>query len=843
MSLRKVFYLISVVLVYSSLTIAQDISTVDRVGWWKFNDTTNIVAPVPGYGLPLQLVGTHQVAQGVNSTDYAVKIGVGSHYKMRHQIPANGGGNKVNEYSLQIDFKIEALGIWHCFFQTTILNNNDGDCFINPSGNIGTQATGYSGYAVKVNEWYRMIISVKNSTHYNFYMDGQLLKTGNIQAIDDRFSLDSLLLMFADEDGEDSDIIVSEIGIWDRALSALEVSNLGGFGHQVAGPQTLQLILVPYLQMPTQTSVWVCWHDTLSSITNVEYGTTQSLGQTTSGTNELVASTYRWHSVKLTGLVPNTEYFYRAVSGTGASNIYSFKTLPDSNYTGKLRFLLLSDTHSGDTTMAVKVIKQAKLTMQQLYGNDIQNQINLVIHSGDLVVSGSDIVQWTDQYFAPMSPISPNIPFMTITGNHEGEHQNYYKYMHYDEVSPIPATNEKFWAMKVANTVFIGLNSCAVSSLGTLQKTWLDNYLMNVQADPTVDFVFVMSHHFSVTELWGEGMTYDAGPGYITNQIYPILKKYSKVVQHSYGHTHGYERGTLESQSVDTRSDFRIICGGGGGGATDRWGAFVNNDFPQIQKTFDHYFYQIVEIDVANKTYESTMYSLGNISKVRNNEIMDKWYRKDNQAAPNNPITYAPTVAVDKITFNTSQISGDSLMTVKIQISQNENFTTTLIDTMIHWSNIYGVDAVFNPIDLNEGIDLTKLSFNSSRFISGNLYYYRVKYRDHNLKWSDWSTVTSFNNVLGVDDNSFPLDYELNQNYPNPFNPSTEIKFGVKESGIVSLKVYDILGNLVKVLVDEEMNAGYYNIVFKADNLSSGVYFYKIQINNFSEVKKMMLLR
>lgn len=90
---------------------------------------------------------------------------------------------------------------------------------------------------------------------------------------------------------------------------------------------------------------------------------------------------------------------------------------------------MLSDTHSGDTTMAVKVIKQAKLTMQQLYGNDIQNQINLVVHSGDLVVSGSDIIQWTDQYFAPMSPVSPNIPFMTITGNHEGEHQNYYKYI------------------------------------------------------------------------------------------------------------------------------------------------------------------------------------------------------------------------------------------------------------------------------------------------------------------------------------------------------------------------------------------------------------------------------
>jgi beta-glucuronidase len=100
-------------------------------------------------------------------------------------------------------------------------------------------------------------------------------------------------------------------------------------------------------------------------------------------------------------------------------------------------------------------------------------------------------------------------------------------------------------------------------------------------------------------------------------------------------------------------------------------------------------------------------------------------------------------------------------------------------------------------------------------------------------------TVTKVEDETGF----LPSEYLLEQNYPNPFNPSTEIKFGVKETGVVTLKVYDILGNLVKVLVDEEMNAGYYNIFFTADNLSSGVYFYKIQINNFSEVRKMMLLR
>lgn len=100
------------------------------------------------------------------------------------------------------------------------------------------------------------------------------------------------------------------------------------------------------------------------------------------------------------------------------------------------------------------------------------------------------------------------------------------------------------------------------------------------------------------------------------------------------------------------------------------------------------------------------------------------------------------------------------------------------------------------------------------------------------------------NIINGIDLMDFIPDlYSLSQNYPNPFNPSTEINFGVKETGLVSLKVYDILGNLVKVLVDKEMNAGYYNVTFNAENLSSSVYFYKIQVNNFSEVKKMMLLR
>ncbi|MBK7228559.1 MAG: metallophosphoesterase [Ignavibacteriales bacterium] len=836
---RKMLFLFFITF---SLTIAQ---TVDRVGWWNFNDTTNIVAPVLGYGLPLQLVGTHQTVQGFSASDRAIKIGVGSYYKMKHQILPNAGGAKVNEYSLQIDFKTEDISVWHCFFQTNMQNTDDGDCFINTSGYIGVAATGYSAYAVRPNEWYRMIISVKNGTQYKYYLDGQLMNNASVQATDSRFSLDSLLLMFADENDEDNNIFVSEIGIWDRALSNVEVQNLGGFGHLLPTTAGTQLMLVPYLQTPSTNSIYVCWHDTLSNLTSVEYGNTSALGQVTIGTNEIISSEYRWHTVKLTGLQPNTEYFYKAVSGSGSSLVYNFRTLPDSNYTGKIRFLLYSDTHNNDTTMAVKVIKQSKLIAQQLYGNDIHNHINLILHSGDLVVSGSTITQWTDQYFAPLSNLSPYLPTMTVAGNHEIEHQNYYKYMKYDDVNGLPAANERFWSLKIANTVFIGLNSNAISSYGTLQKVWLDSYLNTVENDPSVDFVFVMSHHFSITELWGEGITYDGGPGYITNQIYPILKKYSKVVQHSYGHTHGYERGTFETVDADARGDFRIVCGGCSGGATDRWGAFVNQDFQAIHLTYDHYGYQLIEIDVANKTYESKMFSLGNTNLIRDNEMMDTWYRKANQQAPSTPVANAPTVESTKITFNTSDYSGDdSLMTVRIQVSLNQNFGSTVIDTMVHWKNVYGVDGAFNPIDLNAGLDLTELKFNTSRFVSGNQYHYRVKYRDHNTKWSNWSNVVTFNNVVSVEETSLPFEFKLDQNYENPFNPSTTIAYTLPADGYTTLKVYNAIGELVSELINENQTAGRHQLNFNANTLPSGIYFAELRTDDDSVQRiKMILLK
>ena len=88
-----------------------------------------------------------------------------------------------------------------------------------------------------------------------------------------------------------------------------------------------------------------------------------------------------------------------------------------------------------------------------------------------------------------------------------------------------------------------------------------------------------------------------------------------------------------------------------------------------------------------------------------------------------------------------------------------------------------------------------------------------------------------------------PAKFELKQNYPNPFNPTTSIECVVPSSEYVSLKVYDVLGNEVASLVNENKNAGSYRIDFNASTLSSGVYFYKITAGNYTETKKMMLIK
>ncbi len=126
-------------------------------------------------------------------------------------------------------------------------------------------------------------------------------------------------------------------------------------------------------------------------------------------------------------------------------------------------------------------------------------------------------------------------------------------------------------------------------------------------------------------------------------------------------------------------------------------------------------------------------------------------------------------------------------------------------------------------------------SYQDKNLLSGK-YNYRLKQVDFNgnYKYYDLSSEV----IIGT-----PNRFRLNQNYPNPFNPTTKINFELPNSGFITLSIFDISGREVKQLVNETKPAGYYSVVFDAKGLSSGAYFYKLTGDNFSDTKKMVLVK
>jgi len=97
---------------------------------------------------------------------------------------------------------------------------------------------------------------------------------------------------------------------------------------------------------------------------------------------------------------------------------------------------------------------------------------------------------------------------------------------------------------------------------------------------------------------------------------------------------------------------------------------------------------------------------------------------------------------------------------------------------------------------------------------------------------------------IGINDPILPNRFKLHQNYPNPFNPNTTINFDIPKNSNIVLKVYDISGKVVAILSENEFKiAGSYKVTWNAENFSSGVYFCRIEADNFVDIKKMVLIK
>ncbi|MEO8516789.1 MAG: FN3 domain-containing metallophosphoesterase family protein, partial [Flavobacterium sp.] len=537
-------------------------------GYWNFDNSANLVQAQVGTNLTAQ--GTFTQIAGPTASNFAVRKTVGNYFKCTHGVP-NYGQTYPNKYSVMIDFKVPSIGQYYAFMQTNQGNANDGDLFINPAGKIGVTALNYSNSTVLPNEWYRLVITADVGNEIKMYIDGQLWNPGLPNALNGRYALDPLLLLLADDNGEDNQMDVASIGVFNRNLTAAEVATIGGYGHTTA---PVSNGMNPYLQTATPTSTYVSWHSTNTAQNPiVKYGTSSAnLNQITTGTWERINLTdnYYWHTVKLNGLQPDTEYFYQCYNGTTASAVNAFRT-PALRSTSNqhIRMVLLGDNRT-DVAKTTQNVLQIKSKLVELYGPNFHDSVDLILNCGDIVSTGSVVSQYTDEFFTPFAPLTASIPTMISIGNHEGDSSNFYKYMKYEELTngyPVGNSyNEKFYNYTYGNSQILAVNGNSSYKVSD-QINWIDARLQESNADANIDFVFSFLHHPGHSEIWPDG-----NEVYVQNSILPKLKQYPKNAGLFYGHSHNYERGITDIPSGT--HDMYLELSGGAGSALDRWGMY-----------------------------------------------------------------------------------------------------------------------------------------------------------------------------------------------------------------------------------------------------------------------------
>ena len=179
------------------------------------------------------------------------------------------------------------------------------------------------------------------------------------------------------------------------------------------------------------------------------------------------------------------------------------------------------------------------------------------------------------------------------------------------------------------------------------------------------------------------------------------------------------------------------------------------------------------------------------------------------------------------------------------------------LDPILLWSSTKTATNYWVQLSKGLNINLDELIIND--VVTDTFYYSPMLEVNTIYSWrvsafndvgsSGWTDITKFktaqDTILSVNNNEIdvPKEYYVDQNYPNPFNPTTVISFGLPKSGITTLKIYNILGQEVAVLVNEYLEAGNYKFEFNASDLASGMYVYRLQSQEYVSIKKMLLLK
>ncbi len=515
---------------------------------------------------------------------------------------------------------------------------------------------------------------------------------------------------------------------------------MGGLQAQIVGP---------YLQTPTDTSIWITWKTDSVIESSVYYGTdSTNLQYIASGNCKIMTddgydSNYYYHSVHLTNLEPDQFYYYRIKSGELQSAIYRFRSQPSpGNSAGVYRFLIFGDHQLKDDRYE-RLLIAARDKVFEKYGGPVEEHINLILNDGDQVDAGT-LDQYEFVHLKPSSLLSGNLPFMTTVGNHETYGSPgisaYYDHYFYDNIGYkgiISPGGENYYSHQQKNIVFIHLSSEHTTDE---QVTWVKEIIDSVKNDPNVDWVVSVGHR----PIQAEQFVGDISE-YIRTRIIPILAGTEKTALFIGGHHHLYARGQVRDWPI-----YHIISGGG---SWDQyWGQSVEKDFDDVQKTIDFWTYQIVTINAEEKEMVVESYAIGSpkLGFVFDNILIDSFYRKLPAIPPLKPsITTIPEDSITlPFTFISSPYSTGSqepYNSVQFLISSEGDRSSPVVDLIRDFENLYGTtgDPTYLPVDININVDIFQYTIKRNVLPNGT-YHIWVRHRDRNIGWSEWSDPVEF---------------------------------------------------------------------------------------------------
>jgi hypothetical protein len=457
----------------------------------------------------------------------------------------------------------------------------------------------------------------------------------------------------------------------------------------------------------------------------------------------------------------------------------TFRSAPDTNATA-IKFFAYGDTRTYPYHHG-----QLAAEIIATFTDDANFQ-SFILSVGDLVNNGDSESGWDNEFFNPSYPnileMIANLPYQSCMGNHEGAGVLFQKYF------PYPFVEGRYWSFDYGPAHFVVVDQYTNYDPGSTQLTWIENDL----ASTLKPWKFIYLHEPG----WSAGGGHSNNSS-VQNYIQPLCEQYDVSILFA-GHNHYYARAV--------KNGIQHITTGGGGAPLHQ----PNNNYGNIVTTsMSHHFCKI-EIEGDSLNFKA----------VKTDGTVVDSFAFSGFNSPPAIISKPDTIAYIDSLYQYLVIADDNI---------KDTLTYSLITTP-YWISID------STIGLIEGTP-------SANDIGDTLVTVRV---DDNYGRGDTQTYTLYiSPPVGIDTriNQIPQTFALFQNFPNPFNPTTKIKYQIPELSFVTLKVFDVLGNEISILVNEEKNAGSYKIVFDATNLPSGIYFYRLQVGSYVETKKMVLMK